>query len=132
MAPANPVALATPPGGQSNLNSASRPPQERRRRPRSSVHWPVILFRNREGEEIVESVTRDLSSGGFYCLSPKPFKVGELLRCSLHVPIDYPTGGESLLECRVQVVRVEENVVGGQYGIACRTQDYRLAVARSR
>jgi PilZ domain len=127
MAPANPLAAAQSPRTQTNPNSANSAAPERRRRVRSSVHWPVILFRNGEGEEAIETITRDLSSSGFYCLSRKPFTVGELLVCALLVPTEDPAGRESRLECRVLVVRVEEDAATGQYGIACRTEDYRLS-----
>lgn len=127
MALANPLALATPSSGQRITSTPSPAPLERRRRARSRVNWPVLLFRNLEGGDTVETITRDLSSSGFYCLSAKPFAVGEQLLCALQVPAD---NGESRLECRVRVVRVEENVLDGQYGIACRTQDYRFANAR--
>ncbi len=78
----------------------------------------------------METITQDLSSRGFYCLSKKQFAVGDLLRCTLRIPTNDPGGRESHLECRVLVVRVEENAADGQYGIACRTEDYRFAGAR--
>jgi PilZ domain len=94
---------------------------------RSRVHWPVLLFRN-EGDGTVETTTQDLSSSGFYCLSKKPFAIGEMLTCALQVPNDHAGGRERRLECRVLVVRVD-SPINGQYGIACRTQDYHFAGA---
>jgi hypothetical protein len=94
---------------------------------RSRVHWPVLLFRN-EGDGTVETTTQDLSSSGFYCLSKKPFAIGEMLTCALQVPNDHAGGKERRLECRVLVVRVD-SPINGQYGIACRTQDYHFAGA---
>lgn len=98
---------------------------ERRRWPRASVHWPVLLFRGAGEEDAVETVTRNLSSGGLYCLSPKPFEVGELLFGALKMPLEI-NGSQSRIECRLVVVRVEGPLDHGLYGIACRTQDYRV------
>jgi hypothetical protein len=131
MAPVNPLEALTPAVGHGNhYGIAKSPPAERRRRVRSPVHWPVRLFRNHKGEDTVETITQDLSSRGFYCLSKKQFAVGELLRCTLQIPTNDPGGRESHLECHVLVVRVDEHAADGQYGIACRTEDYRLAGAR--
>src|ERR1043165_3159323 len=54
---------------------------ERRRRSRIQVHWPV-RFLNGETVDIVETVTRDLSSDGFYCLAKMLFVPGELKVCT--------------------------------------------------
>jgi len=77
----------------------------------------------------VETVTQNLSSGGFYCRSRKRFIVEELLLCTLQIPMTGISGGESHLECRARVVRVEENAADGEYGIACRIEDYRFVTA---
>jgi hypothetical protein len=127
MAPANPLAVVSTTGKPVHLNSASPAPPERRRRTRSRVQWPLLLFRN-EGDGTVETTTQDLSSSGFYCLSKKPFAVGEMLTCALRVPNDHASGRERRLECQVLVVRVD-TPISGQYGIACRTQEYHFASA---
>jgi hypothetical protein len=88
----------------------------------------VLLFRNHQGEGAVETITRNLSSGGFYCLSSRPFAVGERLQCALQVPTTDPAQRTCRLECHVLVMRVE-SAVDGQFGIACRTEDYRFAGA---
>jgi len=101
---------------------------ERRKRARTRVHWRVLLFRN-QTTEAVESLTQDLSSLGFYCLSRDPFTPGESLHCTLRVPAHDPGGDEAerTLECLVRVMRVEPAAVEEFYGIACRIEDYRLA-----
>jgi len=107
-------------------------PTERRKRVRAKVQWAILLLPEDAGE-VVESVTRDLSSVGFYCLSPKLFSVGESLFCALKVPTYDPTGEDQTMtvECRVRVVRAEETEEGA-YGIACQIEDYQLsAVERS-
>src|ERR1041385_8215973 len=103
---------------------------ERRRRVRTRVRWPVLLFRNQK-PEAVESLTQDLSSGGFYCLSRTRFLLGEGLQCSLKVPTHDPSGREpdQTLECRIRVMRVDPAVLEEFYGIACRIEDYRFAPA---
>jgi hypothetical protein len=105
---------------------------ERRGRIRTTVHWPVRFFRNHTGEA-VETLTQDLSSGGFYCLSPTPFVLGERLVCVLRVPTHRPGGKEAdqTLECKVQVMRVDPAVQEEFYGIACRIEDYRFAPMHS-
>jgi PilZ domain len=101
---------------------------ERRQRVRTSVHWPVLLFRSQRADA-VESLTLDLSVSGFYCLSATPFAIGESLVGVLKMPAHNPNGRETEchLECRVQVVRVDANVAEGQFGVACRIEDYRFA-----
>ena len=99
-------------------------PTERRKRTRTTVHWPVLFFRD-DASEAIESVTRDLSSVGFYCLSNAPFLCGEPLICALKVPAHDPMAGERVLalECRVRVVRCEPT--DGIFGIACQIEDFR-------
>jgi hypothetical protein len=90
----------------------------------------VLLSREQGDEKAVRTVTRDLSSSGFYCVSKAAFAVGERLLCILHIPVNSSGGGESLLECRVVVVRVDADPKDGTYGIACHTEDYRFAGPR--
>ena len=99
-------------------------PTERRKRTRTTVHWPVLFFRE-DTSEAVESVTRNLSSVGFYCLSNAAFICGEPLICALKVPTHDPMAGERVLalECRVRVVRCEP--ADGIFGIACQIEDFR-------
>lgn len=103
---------------------------ERRKRIRTSVHWPVLLFLgDHNAPSTVESVTEDLSSTGFYCLSRTPLRLGEYLSCTLRIPSNDPSGKsvERHLQCRVIVVRILPDAADGQYGIACRIEDYCLA-----
>jgi hypothetical protein len=124
MLPVNAVEVLTPSVGRGNPDIAKSIPAERRRRARVRVHWPILLFPNQIGEDAVPLITQNLSSEGFYCLSGKAFTVGELLLCTLQIPMNDLGAGESRLECRVRVVRVEKNASEDQYGIACRMEDY--------
>lgn len=102
---------------------------ERRKRTRTRVHWQVLLFRSQLGDAIT-SVTVDLSSSGFYCITAVPFVPGEALTCALKVPSHDPNGKhlELNLECRVRVIRVQpEAADSSSFGVACCIEDYRFA-----
>ena len=101
---------------------------ERRNRARTRLHWPVLLFRKHLADAI-ESLTRDLSSEGFYCTSRKGLTPGEVLTCILKVPTHDPNGKQSerSLECRVRVTRVERQEEEDLFGVACRIEDYHFA-----
>ena len=107
------------------------PLRERRATVRTSLHWPILL-RHRQ-TEILESITENISSQGFYCYSHTPVASGELLLCSLTVPTHDPSGTNEkvMLECHVRVVRIEAATSDGLYGLACRIEDYRLACGDS-
>src|ERR1035438_2655922 len=100
-------------------------PVERRKRVRTRLHWPVLLFRER-GSDAIESVTRDLSSSGFFCLTRVRLSEGEKLVCSIKIPTHDPQGKhlERLLQCRVEVLRVVAQESSDSYGMACRIEDY--------
>lgn len=103
--------------------------QERRKRVRTRLHWPLLLFRDRSGSAAIESVTRDLSSSGFFCLTRVELVVGEKLVCSIKIPTHDPHGKhlERTLECKVQVLRVIPQETSGSFGVACRIEDYHLS-----
>jgi len=102
---------------------------ERRKRVRTRLHWPVLMFRNRPGSDAIESVTRDLSSSGFFCLMRVQLIEGEWLVCSIKIPTHDPHGKhmERTLECRVQVLRVVSQESNDSFGVACRIEDYHLS-----
>ena len=106
-------------------NGAATHERERRATVRTSLHWPVV-FRHRQTQTL-ESVTENLSSQGFYCLSQFPVPSGESLLCWLTVPTHDPSGAKEkiVLECEVRVIR-SEAAAEGLYGIACRIEDYRF------
>jgi hypothetical protein len=102
---------------------------ERRKRVRTRLHWPVLMFRDKPGSEAIESVTRDLSSSGFFCVMRIQLIEGEYLVCSIKIPTHDPHGKhlERTLECRVQVPRVVPQESAESYGVACRIEDYHLS-----
>ena len=126
---AHPLELFSVYDGLSKPAETKRPhPFERRKRARTRLHWTVLLFRSHTGDAI-ETLTRDLSSGGFYCLSKVPVTPGEMLTCTLKVPTHDPNGKllERSLECKVRVMRVEAQDEEGIFGLACRIEDYHFA-----
>src|SRR4051812_12744866 len=102
--------------------------QERRKRVRTTVHWPILFFRNHVGDSSVESTTQNLSSTGFFCFSHTQFEVGESLFCTIRVPSHDPESKTRLwlLECRVRVIRAEPHGRDGLFGVAGEFADYRL------
>jgi len=76
----------------------------------------------------VETVTEDLSSDGFYCLSKFRPAPGDLVACTLEVPVHSPNRTQHMvpLDCRVRVVRVEGPNADGLFGLGCRIEDYRF------
>jgi PilZ domain len=101
--------------------------QDRRKRVRMTVHWPLLIFRN-DVADGVESTTHNLSSTGFFCFSHTRFDAGETLICTLRVPSHSPDAKDQpwILECRARVKRVEPAVHEGLFGLACEFEDYRL------
>ena len=87
------------------------------------------MFRDRPGSDAIESVTCDVSSSGFYCLTRVEPGEGEQLTCSIKIPTYDPHGKhlEHTLECRVLVVRVVPQESSDSFGVACRIVDYHLS-----
>jgi hypothetical protein len=95
---------------------------ERRKRKRVAVHWPVRLFEPM-GNKSVESTTENLSSEGFYYQSRRTFKIGERLRCEIVIPeATLGLDGPIVLECHVTVRRVEH--LESWFGLGCHIEDY--------
>ncbi len=99
--------------------------EERRKRKRIALHWPVRLFRD-PATPSVESTTENLTSNGFYCISKEPFELGERLECIIAIPAGSFGYNESpiRLQCRVRVARVEGQQEG--FGLGCYIEDYDL------
>lgn len=123
---ANPPELSPPGMGAPKSTHAMSPyPLERRNRTRVRVQWPVLLFASHTSGAI-SSVTRDLSSSGFYCLTIVPLTLGEILTCTLRIPVHDPYGKhmERCLQCKARVIRVTAHDPDGLYGIGCRIESY--------
>ena len=101
--------------------------QERRKRKRIALHWPVYLYRD-QGAPSVESTTENLTSNGFYCVSKEPFRLGEQLECVIAIPAGAFGYSEApiRLQCRVKVMRVESQ--SESFGLGCYIEDYELVL----
>ena len=103
---------------------------DRRNRIRTQVRCPVRFLRA-DAMDVLETTTQNLSSDGFYCLIESQFVPGESMACTLMLPAHQPHSTERmlLLECKVQIIRVEALNGDGLYGIGCRIEDYRFLPA---
>jgi hypothetical protein len=101
---------------------------DRRRRPRIPARWKVYLSRESDAYRI-ETVTRDLSSEGFYCWIPEPILPGQTLSCMLMMPSLGSFGEQICLKGKIQVMRLE-NVKEG-YGIGCQIQEYNIVTIQA-
>ena len=115
----------------SSVNAAAAndsPYSDRRRRPRLRVHWPVLF---RAPGPVIETVTQDLSSDGFYCKASSPFVPGEICGCTLSLPAYHLDDLVRVIpvQCQIRVVRVEALAESGLFGIGCRIEDYRVQFA---
>lgn len=101
--------------------------EERRKRKRVALHWPIRLFRSPTATS-VESTTENLTSNGFYCVCHEPFELGERLDCIITIPAGSFSYSASriCLQCRVRVTRVEDQSEG--FGLGCYIEDYDLLV----
>src|SRR5262245_30650707 len=111
---------------EGRVSKATRSP-ERRKRVRTRLHWQVALWALSQADPI-ESLTRDLSSDGFYCSSRVPFVPGERVACIIKVPVYDSERADAVvsLKCRIRIVRVELSDDEGLYGLGCEIEDYRL------
>ena len=98
---------------------------ERRRRPRVRLQLPVSLHPGKN-EAPFACTTRDISSDGFLCLTPRAFEAGETLTCVISCPSNAhgSTDRPFLIRSRIRVVRCEEDPDSGLYRTACRIEDY--------
>jgi hypothetical protein len=96
---------------------------ERRKRRRVDLHYPIYIAKNAE-TDFAKCSTKNLSSSGFYCFSNEAFTAGEWLHCTILFPDTRDVSGSFALECTVEVLRVELLESGRSFGLACRIQDY--------
>ena len=77
---------------------------------------------------MIETVTHNLSSDGFYCEADIPFVPGEIRRCTLSVPAYHPNDLSRFIpvQCRVRIVRVEALAESGSFGLGCRIEEYHV------
>jgi hypothetical protein len=98
---------------------------ERRSHLRLALHTPVYVACGVDGD-FVETTTRDISAGGFYCSARVPVRAGQEIDCIIVIPgSSAESNGQLRLKCKAEVVRVEplEDSSRG-FGIACHIQRY--------
>jgi len=90
---------------------------ERRARQRFPVHVPVSV---KAGNGAVQeaSQTRDLSSAGVFVYTSSRMQEGSELELILVLPPEITFSDRRWVCCQASVVRVEENVGQGNYGVA--------------
>jgi hypothetical protein len=98
---------------------------DRRKRKRVALHWPVRLF-GQPPTPAVATMTKNLSSEGFFCIIKEPFKLGARLQCEIVIPGGSLGLSESSirLQCHVTVKRVE--LLSSGFGLGCHIEDYSL------
>jgi hypothetical protein len=100
------------------LGASQRVGPDRRRAPRFRVELRVELDHG-------TGITRDVSAGGVFFVTPQVFSPGDRIECTLvfeHLNPDHPVR----LHCRGQVVRVEPD--DGHMGVAVAITAYRVAM----
>ncbi len=109
---------------------------ERRRRSRIRVNLRV-QFQPGKDRASFESTTHDISSDGFYCLTPTAFNPGDALACQITCPSHAPDNLNKpfVIKCDIRVVRCRQDTSTGLFGTACRIEEYSCshlsAVARA-
>ena len=100
--------------------------QERRRRARMQVHWPVRFLRHDPAFSL-ETTTRDLSSEGFHFAAKAPFAAGESWVCTLSVPAHDPKNSDRILHvhCNVRIAWVHPEMDGTNL-VGCQIEQYRF------
>jgi PilZ domain len=103
--------------------------RDRRKRTRAQVHWPLSFLSGTA--EIIQTMTHNISSDGFYCIANARFVPGETRDCMLAVPTHSPHSDSPALpvRCKIRVIRVEMFAEGGFCGVGCQIVDYRFVGA---
>ncbi len=102
---------------------------ERRAYLRLNLRWPVLLCAHEAPGQPVWAKTENISSSGFCCLSPEPFRPGERLSACLLLPrLHLSDGYYPCLQCEVEVVHITlGHAAGGPHaacGMGCRIHAY--------
>ncbi len=110
-------------GDKISTDEEIRPMSERRHHRRADLHCNLYIAKSTVAQ-LIKCTIKNISSGGFYCISQEAFASGEWLRCIIHFP---DTGDDSktfALDCTVEVLRVEPLGPDHSFGLAGRIEDY--------
>jgi hypothetical protein len=101
---------------------------DQRSNPRFQLTYAVALSRPREAFGVATK-TENVSCGGFYCLSARPFWPGERLDFEMAIPDVGPSrfqANDLFLHGVVEVLRVMSRGIGKGFGLACRLERYTI------
>jgi hypothetical protein len=109
-------------------NRTATPVAERRKRPRAALHCALLITRSAHGQPL-ETTTVNVSSEGFYCLLSEAVTAGERVECTIRIPARSQDRSDVwlCLQCRAQVLRVDQYGVPGMVGVAFHIEDYTIA-----
>jgi hypothetical protein len=84
-----------------------------------------VFLLDEEDRQETETITDNVSSHGFYCVSKRFLDPGRSMRAVLVVPVPEPEHSpDTVLVIHCQVVVVHANVVQGGYGVGFQITDY--------
>jgi hypothetical protein len=97
---------------------------ERRKRKRLAVRWRLRIWLS--PQECLFTYTVNISTDGFYCLSPQAVTPGKMLTAILEIPPPDTTQehGALLLRCEISVLRVETLIGSSGCGVAGKILNY--------
>jgi hypothetical protein len=101
---------------------------DQRSNPRFQLTYAVALSRPGEAFRVVTK-TENVSCGGFYCLSARPFWPGERLDFEMAIPDAGPSrfqANDLFLHGVVEILRVVSRGIGKGFGLACRLERYTI------
>ncbi len=107
---------------------------DRRKHGRAKLHCAVNFWDPSEGS-VTQTHTDNFSCDGFYCLSPEPYTPGTKLEATVEVPCTYwarNTQEHLLLQCQIEVVRVDSTGAKPGFGVACQIDRYAVLVPSPR
>lgn len=99
----------------------------RRKSTRVSLHWTVYLARDGSGPRW-RTQTRNISPNGFYCVLGQLIEPGQKIECDIAVPVHNLRSPKEVayLRCRAEVIRAENLASAGEFGLACRIEEYHI------
>ena len=91
-----------------------------------SLRLPIRLIR--ESGMALQTITENLSSGGFYCIVGEHLAPTERVVCEITIPAKTGNGGgcDLLLVCDSAVARVSA-IAEGRYGLGCWIEEYSIS-----
>jgi hypothetical protein len=93
----------------------SKPIPERRSGKRLPLRLPISI---QNGKLKTSGLTRDLNTSGIFLYTPSRVTEGSELEMVLILPPEITGGEKQWVCCRASVVRVEDSLDGGDFGVA--------------